>query len=139
MNDYFAIIGYIASFAIIIHYISKFLKRKRQKANPASRTIGDDIYRYEDVKEPERAITNAAMEQIDYTALSEIHIRKLTYLFRLLDFNHNGILQEDDFIHIAENMIIVKAEILGDKDSDSIRKLMERAWINLSSSGLGPR
>ncbi len=40
--------------------------------------------------------------------LSPFREQKLTYLFRILDFDHDGILQESDFISVGENIGIFR-------------------------------
>lgn len=50
--------------------------------------------------------------------------RKLEHLFNILDFNKNGLLQPDDFIHVAEKM----SDILGfDKDNKDRLQLKFKA------------
>ncbi|MEM6830339.1 MAG: EF-hand domain-containing protein [Bacteroidota bacterium] len=39
--------------------------------------------------------------------ISELQVRKLKRFFGLLDFNHNGVIEESDFTSIAENLCVL--------------------------------
>ena len=64
-------------------------------------------------------------------SLSEVQIQKLTYLFNLLDFNHNGYIQQDDFVNLALNTTIIKALELGHQDMEDLVRSMEKGWMEI--------
>ncbi|XOV93929.1 MAG: EF-hand domain-containing protein [Bacteroidota bacterium] len=39
--------------------------------------------------------------------LKEIQKKKLTHYFNILDYNNNGVIQEEDFVAIAENLCVL--------------------------------
>lgn len=60
--------------------------------------------------------------------LGEFQIRKLNHLFRIIDFDHNGLLQKSDLIGIADNIAIFTG-IIEDIEKDSrLREEAERIW-----------
>lgn len=60
--------------------------------------------------------------------LAEFQIRKLNHLFRIIDFDHNGLLQKSDFEGIADNIAIFTG-IIGDREKDSrLRDEATRIW-----------
>ena len=138
MNDYFAIVGYLSTFVISVYFIRALILRKSRylRMRTGTSVMGAD-YLYED--EEIKVSTDTSIQEKSPTTLSELHVQKLSYLFQLFDFNHNGFIQQDDFMNIADNMTIIKAATMEEEDALSIRKLMERAWVNLSGSDAGPK
>ena len=39
--------------------------------------------------------------------LTDLQAKKLTHYFNVLDYNNNGLIQESDFIAIAENLCVL--------------------------------
>lgn len=149
MNDYFAIIGYVSTIALIVYFIRTLVSR-RKKGLPLLASSGrrrrksqDEVYEYQEFQTESDLKGQESEEGTDEETfphqLSDLQVQKLSYLFMLLDFNHNGSIQRDDFMNIAENMTIIKAATMEDVDANSIRKLMEMVWINLSGMETDPK
>lgn len=60
--------------------------------------------------------------------LEEFQIKKLSHLFKIIDFDHNGLLQKTDFEGIADNIAIFTG-IIEDKEKDSrLREEANQIW-----------
>jgi Ca2+-binding EF-hand superfamily protein len=65
--------------------------------------------------------------------LSKFQKDKLTHYFNILDFDKNGILEEDDFLAIAENLAILWFLEDDQKAVEQIEATFRNQWLNLTS------
>jgi Ca2+-binding EF-hand superfamily protein len=60
--------------------------------------------------------------------LQELQIKKLTHLFNILDFDHNGKLEKADFESIAENIDVFTGVVRGNEYLEKLRAEGNKAW-----------
>lgn len=60
--------------------------------------------------------------------LSEIQRKKLIHYFNILDHNHNGILQEEDFTGVAENTCLILGIGLESEEHLMLKKRAQRIF-----------
>lgn len=65
--------------------------------------------------------------------LSKFQKDKLTHYFNILDFDNNGVLEEDDFLAIAENLAILWFVEDDEIASKKIETTFKNQWKNLTS------
>ena len=65
--------------------------------------------------------------------LSPFRELKLTYLFKILDFDHDGVLQESDFKGLGENIGIFRCL---PPDSEIEKFIMKRSKGTVTSGGI---
>jgi len=65
---------------------------------------------------------------VNNTMLQELQIRKLEHLFRIIDFDHNGLLQKSDFQSIADNVAIFTGIIEDDDHDNLLREEGNMIW-----------
>lgn len=63
--------------------------------------------------------------------LTPLLISKQTHFFNILDFDSNGIIQQDDFEDIADNLCIIRDFDPGTPEYDTVMKLTNGIWDNL--------
>jgi len=63
--------------------------------------------------------------------LTPLLISKQTHFFSILDFDSNGIIQEDDFEAIADNLCIIRDFDPGTPEYNTVMKLTHGIWDNL--------
>ena len=65
--------------------------------------------------------------------LSPFHEKKLNHLFRILDFDHNGLIQKSDFEGIAENISIFACIIDGSDQHTHLPFIHDGLWQAIKS------
>jgi Ca2+-binding EF-hand superfamily protein len=60
--------------------------------------------------------------------LTDLNKRKLSHLFKILDFDHNGYIQESDLVGVAENISIIRGIIEGTERNDVLLSSTTSIW-----------
>jgi hypothetical protein len=66
--------------------------------------------------------------------LTDLQKAKLTHYFRLLDFDNNGTIEEDDFVAIAENLCVLWNIKPGSPDYDKYVGMFRRSWSDFRNN-----
>ncbi len=65
--------------------------------------------------------------------LSALKQKKFTHLFQILDFDHDGLLQESDFLSLGENISIFRCLQPPSKIEELINRRGEQIWKSLQN------
>ncbi len=60
--------------------------------------------------------------------LTDLQEKKLTHYFKLLDFDNNGTVEQEDFVAIAENLCVLWGIKEGSDKHTKYRELFEKSW-----------
>lgn len=72
--------------------------------------------------------------------LSEFQTLKLRHYFNVLDFDSNGLLEEDDFIGVGENLAILLGYDYDAAEFVEVQEVFKKHWHDIHSSmGMGSR
>ncbi len=66
--------------------------------------------------------------------LNELQEEKLTHYFRLLDYDHNGTVEKEDFVAIAENLCVLWGIKEGSPDYKKYTGMFEDSWKEFRNS-----
>ncbi len=68
------------------------------------------------------------------TMLSDLQTQKLTHYFNVLDFDSNGLLEEDDFVGVGENLAILLGFDFDSAEFNEVLDVFKKQWIAIHSS-----
>ncbi|MDH5610697.1 MAG: EF-hand domain-containing protein [Cyclobacteriaceae bacterium] len=60
--------------------------------------------------------------------LTTLQTRKLSHLFKIFDFDHNGLIQESDLLGITENISIINGILDGSTKDNVLQNSIRKIW-----------